>query len=111
MKYYGIIGQSTCTVDETETTAAPNGYIEMQGARPAPDYVAQPDGTWARPESTAEPRLSEIAARLTEIDLASVRPLRAIAQGTVTDFDRAKLAALEAEAEELRAERAALMSA
>jgi hypothetical protein len=26
----------------------PDGWIEMQGERPAPDYVAQADGTWTQ---------------------------------------------------------------
>ena len=110
MKYYAKPGESACICDETAAPQSPVGYIEMVGERPALDYVAQPDGTWALPEPTAEQRLAEIAARLTEIDLTSVRPLRAIAQGAATAYDHEKLAALEAEAEELRAEQAALLS-
>lgn len=26
--------------------ACPSGWIQMQGQRPTPDHVAQPDGTW-----------------------------------------------------------------
>ena len=43
-----------------------------------------------------------------EIDAASVRPLRAIANGDATQDDREKLAALDAEAASLRAELAGL---
>jgi len=50
MKYYAVIGQSACTIDETSTPTCPAGHIEMQGPRPEPDYVAQADGTWAMPE-------------------------------------------------------------
>jgi hypothetical protein len=56
------------------------------------------------PEQLVEQHRAEIIARLAEIDIASIRPLRAIADGTATDFDREKLAALEAEAEALRGE-------
>jgi hypothetical protein len=49
-------------------------------------------------------RRAEILARLAEMDAASVRPLRAIAENTATDFDRQKLAALDAEVAELRGE-------
>ena len=52
-------------------------------------------------ESTAEQRIKN---RLLEIDLESVRPLRAKVYGTATPEDDAKLAALEQEAEELREE-------
>ena len=64
------------------------------------------DGGWK--EYTAEDaklaRTAEIKSRLLEIDLESVRPLRAKAYGTATPEDDAKLAALEQEAEALRAE-------
>jgi hypothetical protein len=79
------------------------------------EYGPLPDG-WSdtppppTPEELAERRRAEILARLAEIDAASVRPLRAIAQGEGTDFDRDKLAALDAEAVELRAEFAGLQS-
>ena len=43
-----------------------------------------------------------IKNRLTEIDIESVRPLRAIAEQVAVPFDHEKLAALEAEAVVLR---------
>ena len=49
-------------------------------------------------------RRTEILARLSEIDSESIRPLRAVAAKTATDFDTEKLAALESEAAELREE-------
>jgi inner membrane protein len=55
-----------------------------------------------------EDRKGEILARLSEIDLAKIRPTSAIAAGTATDFDRQKLEDLEAEAVALRAELAAM---
>ena len=49
-------------------------------------------------------RKSEILARLAEIDLESIRPLRAVLTEAATDFDTQKLTALESEAAELREE-------
>jgi hypothetical protein len=53
-------------------------------------------------------RHEEILARLAEIDAASIRPLRAVANGTATAFDTQKLADLDSEAAALRAELAGL---
>jgi hypothetical protein len=75
-------------------------FILVDSLPPTPEELAEAAKQW---------RLAEIAARLAKIDLASVRPLRAIAQGAATDFDGEKLAALEAEAAALRAERAVLL--
>ena len=60
------------------------------------------------PEEEKQLRIAEIKSRLLEIDLESVRPLRAKAYGTATPEDDAKLAALEQEAGALRAELAGL---
>ena len=49
-------------------------------------------------------RAAEIARRFAEIDRERIRPLAAIAAGAAEDEDRNKLAALEKEAAELRAE-------
>jgi hypothetical protein len=57
-----------------------------------------------------EERRAAILARLAEIDTASVRPLRAIAQGEGVEADHAKLAALDSEAAALRTELAGLGS-
>jgi len=59
----------------------------------------------------AADRVSEIDFRLREIDRESLRPLRAISNGTATQIDTDKLAALDTEAEELRAERSSLVTA
>jgi hypothetical protein len=71
-------------------------------------YLADPP--LPTPEQLAAIRRAEILSRLTEIDAASVRPLRAIAQGEAVQADHTKLAALDAEASELRAELAGLPS-
>ncbi|KAF0225917.1 MAG: hypothetical protein FD176_72 [Rhodospirillaceae bacterium] len=56
-------------------------------------------------------QLAAIDSRLTAIDVEAIRPLRAMAAGTASQFDTDKLAALEAEAMALRGQRAALASA
>lgn len=55
-------------------------------------------------EEARQARIVAIQTRLAELDFASVRPLRAIAQGEAIQEDRDKLTALDAEAEALRAE-------
>ena len=60
------------------------------------------------PEEQKQVRMAEIKSRLLEIDLESVRPLRAKAYGTSTPEDDATLAALEQEAGALRVELAGL---
>ena len=55
-----------------------------------------------------ERRVQEIRQRLSEIDAESIRPLRATVDGSATEFDTQKLAALEQEATALRAELASL---
>ena len=67
-----------------------------------PDPVEQPAA------EIAAHRLVAIDSRLTAIDLASFRALRAAVAGTATEADVAQLAALETEADALRAERAGL---
>jgi hypothetical protein len=58
--------------------------------------------------SGPEERRAAILAQLTEIDAASVRPLRAIVQEEAIQADHDKLADLDAEAAELRTELAGL---
>jgi hypothetical protein len=53
-------------------------------------------------------RRSVILGELAQIDKDSIRPLRAIAEGTAAEYDRNKLAELDARAAELRAELADL---
>jgi hypothetical protein len=88
-----------------DTHASPARYMEELGPLPEGALPEAPAKTQA--ELDAE-RRAEIISRLSAIDTDSVRPLRAIADGTATDFDRQKLAALETEAATLRAELATL---
>lgn len=59
---------------------------------------------------STEERVVELRAHLTQIDMDSVRPLRAVAAGTATDFDLQKLAELDAEAAVLRDELRGLLA-
>ena len=60
-------------------------------------------------KTTADKR-ADIFTRLDAIDVESMRPQRAITAGTGTQADEDRLKSLEAEAEALRAELAALKS-
>ncbi len=58
------------------------------------------------PIALPEPKVSaeELKGQLEELDLQAIRPLRAIAAGTDTEEDRAVLAELEEQAEQIRAQ-------
>jgi hypothetical protein len=64
------------------------------------------NGAWVieYPQPDNSQRIREINARLTQIDIESVRPLRAKLAATAVAADEAKLVALETEASALRAE-------
>ena len=87
---------------------APEGVIVAASNPPtdAPGQWRLVNGEWQEytEEDVKQLRVNEIKSRLNEIDLESVRPLRAKVHGTATPEDDAKLAALEQEAEALRAE-------
>ena len=73
------------------------------------DYGPYPEGWSSEPPEPDEAelqaqRIAEIKARLQEIDLASIRPLRAKAAGTATAEDEARYTELETEAAALRLE-------
>lgn len=60
IRYYGLIGQSFCEVDETGK-GPDEGWIELSGPRPeSPDYTAQPDGSWAITAETINLKLAPI---------------------------------------------------
>lgn len=67
-------------------------YLAWVAAGGVPDPIAAADTR------------ATLLDRLDRLDAQSVRPLRAVAAGTATDEDRAKLAAIEAEAVTLRAQ-------
>ncbi len=74
------------------------------------EYGPLPEGWSDEPPEvdSMATRRDEIYARLAEIDLASVRPLRAVTTGEATEFDQQRLAELDREASDLRAELATL---
>ena len=76
-----------------------NGYElkETETALEAWGYTAA-----EQHEQAEEKRKAEIMAKLDALDLKCIRALRAISAGTGTEADTERLAALEAEAEELR---------
>lgn len=77
------------------------------------EYGPLPEG-WSetKPEDSQKEkdaaRTREIKAQLASLDTESIRALRAIANDKGTDEDKAKLAALEEQAETLRAELAGI---
>lgn len=60
------------------------------------------------PETVRLAQIADLENQLTEIDRKSIRPLRALARGSESEYDRQKLAGLEAEAAALRTQLAAL---
>lgn len=91
-------GISTAPVSKFEVQP----YVEAWKAEKARlDAIVPPEPTEV--EKTQQ-RITEIQQQLTANDLASVRPLRAKLAGTATDFDDARLAELEAQAQALRTE-------
>lgn len=96
MSIYAIVGTSI-VVHREEWMPLPKGAIEMAEGRPFDNAIAQADGTWIDPPIYPKTRLAEI-------DLESNRPMRAIIAGTATQEDRDKLAALEAEAIQIRSQ-------
>ena len=90
---------------------APNNMcVEEDPPTDEPGKWKYLDGGWKEytAEDAKQVRMAEIKSRLLEIDLESVRPLRAKVSGAATPEDDAKLAALEQEAGALRAELAGL---
>ena len=101
-------------VDAIEAIPPDVGWYSPEGVNVVPEAppTDEPgkwkylDGGWKEytAEDAKQVRMAEIKSRLNEIDLESVRPLRAKAYGTSTPEDDATLAALEQEAEALWAE-------
>jgi hypothetical protein len=71
----------------------PDGWT----AEPPPAPVVEPD-----PETVKRTEIFAIENELTEIDRKSIRPLRALVEGAGSNYDREKLAELEAQAAALR---------
>lgn len=95
-------------------TLEPGKRYRPWGASWRAEAIPEPEPEPKEPEPTPEAiRRAEIGARLFEIDQDSIRPARAVAAALAAGqpapaFDAAKLATLESEAVNLRAELAAL---
>ena len=112
-KYYYA---TTEKIESLETRLTPERLKELQPkyrrfdfytakkSVPTPEgYKLDGDNFVPTADTIKERESQEAKARLAEIDKESVRPLRAKIAGTHTQADTDKLAALEAEAEKLRA--------
>ena len=99
------------------TDARPNLHIE--GEADYNKYVASYVNHWQiafdqstlppSPEELNQLRIKEIQRQLELLDTASIRPLRALADGTATSVETDKLAELEQQASALRAELSTLL--
>ena len=63
-KYYAVPGQSAFTAYLTSAGFSPApGEILMNGPRPTPEHMAQPDGTWAQ----SVPTLDEVIQKYDDL--------------------------------------------
>lgn len=98
--------------EQVENHKGKEGYLDGK-QHTIKDYGPLPKG-WSntpppptKKELTAQ-RLAVIDTRLASLDVMSVRPLRAVADGSAAKADTERLASIEKEAKELRVERKAL---
>lgn len=94
--------------EQSENHKGENGYIDNK-PHTITQYGAYPKGWSTTPPPKTEAELKEerrdaIFTRLAGIDEASIRPLRAVAQGEGTKTDKEKLADFDAEVQKLRKE-------
>jgi hypothetical protein len=85
-------------IDKNSDGSVPHGFTAL----------TQPEITAYESAKIIEARRSEIYARLNAIDFETMRPLRAIQNGTGVQADTDKITALETEAQTLRTELAGL---
>ena len=108
LQWYGAHGKIEFTDGPSEHFTDPEiiapfvAAFNTEAARPQAIEASLPS------PSSAQIRASVIVSRLTAIDVASIRALRAKVIGKGKGADDAKLSALDAEADTLRAELAAL---
>ena len=99
--------------EQVENHKGKEGYVGGKSFT-VKEYGPLPNG-WSDtpPEPTQKEKdaqlKTQILARLKEIDLVSVRPLRAMANGEAAQEDKDKLTELDAEAQTLRTELAILL--
>lgn len=121
----GSIAPPDCTREETTPVVTPgfwpcrdlkkNKWVDVEDHRTELGFVngvfteinevgPYPDGWSTTPPEPELSREEQIIRRLSEIDRESIRPLRAVVDGSATDRDKTKLQTLEEEAENLRSE-------
>lgn len=96
-----------------DESVIPSGATVLSDDSPAAQKIREYDRVKLIPSenSSEEAEVSpikneqaEIFAKLEELDLQAVRPLRAIVAGTATETDRQKLSEIETEVKKLRKE-------
>ena len=78
--------------------------IKMQTVQ-NPKFITDDNGNLVdivEGDLTNEQKIAEIKSQLNQLDLSAIRSLRAIAAGTATEEDNAKLSEIESTATELR---------
>ena len=78
-------------------------YSQVEKWLESNEWMTLPDDFGVQPK-TPEQRIKEIESRLSELDLLSLRPLRAIEAGSATQYDHDKLIELDTESDILRIE-------
>jgi len=90
----------------SETLEAVEGLIKQDEKDEDGKVVST---TYTATQESNTTKIAKIKMRLNEIDLESIRPLRAVQEGSQDTSDTDKLSALESEAENLRAQLAGLV--
>ena len=96
-----------------DESVIPSGATVLSDDSPAAQKIREYDRVKLIPSENSSEEVevspikneqAEIFAKLEELDLQAVRPLRAIVAGTATETDRQKLSEIEAEVKKLRKE-------
>ena len=96
-----------------DESVIPSGAMVLSDDSPAAQKIREYDRVKLIPSENSSEEVevspikneqAEIFAKLEELDLQAVRPLRAIVAGTATETDRQKLSEIEAEVKKLRKE-------
>jgi hypothetical protein len=93
-------GRGPCTYHAHQTATPEQWQAAEDYATEHPDMVDE----WIEPDYARITRIGAIKRRLEAIDREAIRPMRAALAGTATLYDTDKLADLEQEVDELRAE-------
>lgn len=108
--FLGYQGEKIVLVANTKKELENNKFMKFDKiVKTSKEYVLY-NGEYITAEQAAERQaaaekaahIAQLQAQLDALDLKAIRALRAIQAGTGTEADSAKLAALEAQAEEIR---------